>query len=155
MGDSGMKKGQVFFYRVRIMRDGEQAVREGIIRAAWPLDALDEVARMAVEDWKRPLQRIELYETDENGELLATTTIEERIDRVLQTHKELNPDSGMARMADRRKERKEELKKNPQPVKQTPTTSQRELTEWNWSAEVGTHYNQHEQYSCPRPEKVL
>jgi hypothetical protein len=153
MGDSGMKKGQVFFYRVRIMRDGNPAIREGILRAAWPLEALDEIARMAIEDWKRPLQRIELYETDENGELIATTTIDERIDRVLETHKKLKPDSGIARIAERREKRKEEP--NEVPKSSVTLSKKRPLTEWNWSAECGVHYNQHVQYTCPKVETVL
>lgn len=154
-----MKKAlTVYFYRVKILREVEgggtvTATREGTLMAPWPLTALDEITRMAVEEWKRPLQKIELYETDEHGELVATTTLGDRIDSILATHKALRPASSIAKMADRREENKAKPKVKLKAQTPHKTTTPAKLSVWNWSAECGSRYTPRS-FTCPDMEKV-
>lgn len=108
---------------------------------------------MSIEEWKRPLQKIELFETDKHGELVATTTVGERLDRVLNTHRALKPEGGIAKMAERREKRAKPEQK-PKTTYTPPPPKYDRMTEWNWSAEVGNRYVPMS-FACPSfKEKV-
>jgi len=96
------KANQTFFYKCYIQRNDRRVTREGTIQAPYPLDALDIMVDMAATKWKRPLLKIELYELDHNGELVATSTVGDRINAVLAVNAVVQPEK-YADMAKRRK----------------------------------------------------
>lgn len=134
---------QVFFYRVKINRTSGPATREGTIVTKYPTDALDDILKMAVDVWKTPLIKIELYEIDKNGALVATTTVGEKVDRVLESHKRLRPNTVAARLAEQRDKRKEKAKEE---VKKSPTPN---TNTWDWNLKVGTRYSE-ESFKMPQ-----
>lgn len=68
---------KAFFYQAYILRDQQQVCRMGTVIAQFPLDALDNIVRMAEEEWKRVLVKIELFDRDNSGDhyMVATTTM--------------------------------------------------------------------------------
>ena len=127
----------VYFYKAWIMRDGQRVCREGTVQASVPMAALDTIANQAVNEWKRPLLRVELYEINDMGVLVATSTVHERIDAVLTTHKELG--TGKCQRLIKAREERKETKALPAPdshgVKREPYVAP--ITDWNWMSRIG------------------
>jgi len=98
---------QVFFYKAWIMRADRRVCKEGTIQAKFPQDGLDLIVGLAVNEWKRPLLRVELYEVGVGGDLVATSSVSDRIDAVLDSHKGL--DTGKLQNM---RERREKLKQS-------------------------------------------
>lgn len=130
---------QVFFYKAWIMRDGERVEREGTIQAKFPMEALDKLSGYAVNEWKRPLLKVELYEINEGGALVATSTVSERIDAVLTTHKALG--TGKVKHIVEARKKREEASHSVKPVPQLPAPSKAKtpMTEWGWMSQVGSY----------------
>ena len=138
-------KPQTFFYRAYIMRQDRKVCREGTLQEKYPLDALDRLVVMSTEVWKKPLIKIELYEMSRNGELVATSTTGDRINAVLATNAQLNPDK-YKDMAERRKvaikaaqPEKKEIGHKPAVAKPTPLGIV-EDTVHNWQMRHCTRY---------------
>lgn len=127
------KTEQGFFYKAHIMRDGERVIREGVIHAKFPLDALDGIVKLSTETWRRPLTRIELYELGAGGELVATTTVNDRIDAVVKTHKILKTGK-FKTLIDNREERKNVTRVTKPKASEEPVKA----NEYLWAANVGT-----------------
>lgn len=69
-----MSKSKSWYYSVQIQREGHIVTRQGNVHAPWPLQALDEIQRMARDEWNRPLVHIDLYDLScKPMELVATT----------------------------------------------------------------------------------
>lgn len=140
-----------FWFRAWVLRKNkntqieERVERAGAINAKWPMDALDLVAHMAVDLWKVPLLKIELYEMHEGGELVASTSSKMRINTVLKTHREL--DTGQYKNIEERRKLAVEAGYPPKKevtgnvIVTTPTRKETlELTEWTWCSRVGTYF---------------
>lgn len=150
-----------FFFKAEILRTDRKVMREGTILAKFPLDALDAITAMAVNEWKRPLCRIELYEIKEGGLMVATSTVKDRVDAVLKSNEQLRPSKYKA-LREAREKRKNELAAETTGIlvtPRTPTSGWNEQGVWvgpsmkpaekhnsvpphpdkyTWSADVGT-----------------
>ena len=97
-----------FFFKATIFRKDRQVVREGTVMAQFPLGALDQITEKAVNEWKRPLIRVELYELHEDGVLVATSTVHQRVEAVLKSNEKLRPSKYKA-IREAREQRRQEL----------------------------------------------
>jgi hypothetical protein len=119
---------QTFYYKAWILRDNDlKALREGTLIEKYPVDALDRLVDMSVNLWKRPLVKIELYET-QNGVLVASITVGDRVNAVLEANSVLRPDKFKNI---ERKKHEPVTRVTPKPLPATP---------YSWAWECGDLY---------------
>jgi len=97
-----------FYFKAEILRKDRKVMREGTVIDKFPLGALDQITELAVNEWKRPIIRIELYELKPGGEIVATSTVRDRVDAVLKTNEKLRP-SKYKHIREAREKRRQEL----------------------------------------------
>lgn len=97
-----------YFYKAWIVRKDRKVCREGSVEGKFPLNALDAITEMAIKEWKRPIVRIELYEIAEDGVLVATSTVKDRVNAVLITNEKLRPSKYKSIREARKKKLEEE-----------------------------------------------
>lgn len=57
-----------FYYTATVLREGTPVLRQGTINALDVSAAMAKVEIMVINDWKRPLKRIEIYSIQPSGE---------------------------------------------------------------------------------------
>jgi hypothetical protein len=122
---------RTFFYKAYIKRADRRVCREGTLQAKWPMEALDKLAGYAINEWKKPLLRVEIFEINDGGELESVATVEERINTVLNTHKGL--DTGQHKEAIKKREERKAL---PPP---SPARTPVPVNSWDWMGKVGKY----------------
>jgi hypothetical protein len=130
---------QTYFYKAYIMRSDRRVCREGTIQAVYPDIALDKIVGLAVNEWKRPLLKIELFEIDAEGTLVATSTVQDRIGAVIESNRALGSKKfeALSEALDKRKD-KTERKALPPPPEKTVARSV-PVTSTDWVFKVGTY----------------
>jgi hypothetical protein len=130
-----------YHFKCEVIRKDRKVTREGYVEAKWPMDALDQIVEMAVETWQRPLVKIELFELMQGGELVARTTIGERVNAVLATNERLRP-SKYKHIREARERRAEEAERRGPALKPSEMYQPKKPhpQKWTWAGECGTNF---------------
>lgn len=145
---------QKFFFKAEILRKDRKVLREGTVMARWPLEALDQITDLAVEEWKRPLIRIELFELHEDGVLVATSTVKDRVEAVLKSNEKLRPTKYRA-IREARAKRLEDLN-NESAADMNTESGWNEQGIWVGKKEVpAMKPSESKFFKAPHPEKHL